>query len=129
MKGFSLNKASKAIFKQNKEKGFHDGKLERGTYLMLIVSELSEALECDRKEMRCSKRDIRKALTLLKNGKNEEFLKFYRERIKETFETEIIDSIMRTLDLCGLLNIDIESLIELKMLYNKSRPYKHGKTY
>jgi NTP pyrophosphatase (non-canonical NTP hydrolase) len=49
--------------------------------------------------------------------------------IKDTVEDELADVIIRTLDLCGYLGIDIEKHVELKMRYNESREYKHGKNY
>ena len=76
--------------------------------LMLVVSELGEAME-----------------TLRKNGlqiNNNEF-------IKDSFSDEIADAIIRLFDLCGQLNIDIEKCIKWKHEYNKSRPYKHGKQF
>jgi NTP pyrophosphatase (non-canonical NTP hydrolase) len=49
--------------------------------------------------------------------------------IKNTVEDEIADVLIRTLDLCGWLGIDIEKHVEWKMRYNESRKYKHGKKY
>jgi hypothetical protein len=44
---------------------------------------------------------------------------------------ELIDCIIRALDtLYSMdLNGDIDSVLQLKMDYNASRPYKHGKAY
>lgn len=44
-----LNFASQEIHKEARNKGFWDSERETGTLLMLCVSELSEALEADRK--------------------------------------------------------------------------------
>ena len=41
--------------------------------------------------------------------------------------TELADTFIRLLDLCGGLGIDIEQEIAKKSEKNKSRPYKHGK--
>ena len=35
----------------------------------------------------------------------------------------------RKLDLCGHLGIDLEAAIDLKMAYNETRPFKHGKRF
>ena len=45
-----LNDAANKIHQNAKEKGFWDEERETGTLLMLCVSELSEALEADRKD-------------------------------------------------------------------------------
>lgn len=67
--------------------------------LMLVVSELAEALEADRKDDRAG------------------------------FREEIADTFIRLFDLCGGMRIDIESEIEKKRIKNQARPYKHGKRY
>lgn len=39
------------------------------------------------------------------------------------------DCIIRICDTCGKYGIDLEKAIEIKMSYNKNRPYKHGKEF
>lgn len=36
---------------------------------------------------------------------------------------------LRIADLCGHLGIDLEAAIDLKMAYNETRPFKHGKRF
>lgn len=69
------------------------------TRLMLIVSEVSEALEAVRK------------------GDN------------ENFKEELADVIIRVCDLAGELSIDLDDEIMKKINKNKDRPYKHGKKF
>ena len=91
--------------------------------LMLIVSELGEAMEAYRKEHYADYEGYNNLL-----DKNIEYENGAFERlIKNSFEDEISDTIIRLLDLCGYMNIDIDRYVELKMKYNESRPYKHGK--
>ena len=94
---------------------------------MLIVSELSEALEADRK----NKHAALNSFNCRKNERSciEDFQADFQELIKDTFEDEIADTFIRLFDLCGALNIDIDTHINLKMKYNKTRPYKHNKDY
>ena len=49
---------------------------------------------------------------------------FFEENVKDTFEDELADSIIRLLDLSAMLDIDIEFHITQKMRYNKTRGYK-----
>ncbi|UZQ52729.1 nucleotide pyrophosphohydrolase [Clostridium kluyveri] len=70
-----------------------------GNMLMLIVSEIAEAQEALRKG------DM------------------------ENFGEELADVVIRTADLCGGLNIDLESEIKKKMEKNKTREFKHGKLF
>ncbi len=42
---------------------------------------------------------------------------------------ELADAVIRIADLCGHLGIDLEAAIDLKMAYNETRPFKHGKRF
>lgn len=42
-------------------------------------------------------------------------------------EEELADAIIRILDLAGYLKIDLDKAVRLKMEFNKSRDYLHGK--
>ncbi len=95
--GLSLNEWSKLCHGIAKEKGFWDEERNIGEALMLVVTELAEAMES------------------------------YRVQDNENFKEEIADTFIRLLDLCGGLGIDIEEEISKKCQRNKNRPYKHGK--
>lgn len=45
----------------------------------------------------------------------------------EGIPSEMADVIIRVLHFCGKHGIDIEQIVEEKMAYNRSRPFKHGK--
>lgn len=125
----NLNELAKQFHERSKSKGFWDEPRETGTLLMLMVSELSEALEADRKNRHAS---LFQYNTIIIEGKNENsvvFQSIFEEDIKDSFEDEIADVFIRLLDFIGQRNIDIEKHIELKMKYNSLRPYKHGKSY
>ena len=53
----------------------------------------------------------------------------FEHHVKDTFEDELADAVIRILDLCGAKGIDIEKHIELKMKYNETRERMHGKKY
>jgi len=97
IKGKTLNELSSICHSIAKEKGFWDEERNIGEALMLIVTELAEAMEA------------------------------YRKENKENFDEELADTFIRLLDLCGGLGIDIEEEIAKKCEKNKKRPYKHGK--
>ena len=114
-----LNLAAQEIYQNNREKGFWDNERNVGEMLMLVVSELGEAMEAHRKARFCSK------LTRLENLRPSEF----ETLIKDTFEDEIADTVIRLLDLSAGLGIDLEAHIKAKVQYNKSRERLHGKNY
>lgn len=95
-----------------------------GELLMLVVSELGEALEAHRKN----------TFPLYEMFQSEidegfSFQVVFENHIKDTLHDELADAVIRICDMCGYLNIDLEKHIELKMKYNESREYKHGKQY
>ena len=118
-----LNESSKIILKNNIEKGFNNPNYNIGELLMLITSELGEALESHRKGKFSDWSSFEEELAQL--GEFDSF----KKHIKDSFEDEIADAIIRLLDLVARLDIDIEKHINAKVEYNKSRPYLHGKNY
>lgn len=94
-----INDLVKAAHENAVEKGFWDNPREFGTLIALIHSELSEALEAD------------------------------RHGDKEHVTEELADVAIRLGDLCGALDINIESAILAKMEKNRGRERLHGKSY
>lgn len=47
----------------------------------------------------------------------------------EGFPIELADAVIRIADLCEQLEIDLQSACELKMNYNETRPYLHGRKF
>ena len=97
MSRLNLQEWSKTCHRIAREKGFWDKERNVGEALMLIVSELAEAMEA------------------------------HRNQDEENFREELADTFIRLFDLCGGLKINIEEEIIKKAEKNKGRPYKHGK--
>jgi len=119
----TINNLVKDAHEAAVDKGFYKADRNIGELLMLVVSELGEALEAHRCGRMCGD-DIQ----LFYHAFNTDN-KDYENNIRGTFEEEIADTFIRLADLCGYLNIDIEKHIKAKMAYNKTRPEKHGKDY
>ena len=118
----TINNLVKTAHDAAVKKGFYKSDKNIGELLMLIVSELGEALEALRSLRLC------RVWFPVSDSFNYS-VEDYEKNIRGTFEEEIADTFIRLGDLCGYLNIDIEKHIKAKMFYNRSRPEKHGKEY
>lgn len=105
-----LNEMTKEIHENAVQHGWWDDPRSFGEVVALCHSELSEALEEDRKG---------NALVWMHpiSGK------------PEGVAVEMIDCVIRILDWCGHMGVDVEEVMRIKHEYNKTRPYKHGKNY
>jgi NTP pyrophosphatase (non-canonical NTP hydrolase) len=98
--------------------------------IMLVVSELSEMMESLRnsKITECDSSVI-DDLRLQFEENPELFYMRFVHHIKDTFEDELADVMIRLGDLIGKLGIDIDSHIELKQKFNSLREDMHGKKF
>ncbi|WP_101690737.1 hypothetical protein [Dysgonomonas massiliensis] len=121
-----LNKLAKEVFEANKAKGFHDEERSNETLLMLVITELSEAVEADRKNKRAKlerynrKQESRNPLSDL--PRTRAFQADFEQTIKDTVEDELADAVIRLLDLAGLREMPIQ--YELNIGEDKKLSYK-----
>ena len=126
----NINELCKKQYKMMLDKGFNGKNFAQD--LMLIVSELSEALEADRKGKDARKVPAHPEKMLLDRiGHTEEdaWKMFYKSYIQNTIQSEIADALLRIMDLCGRYDIDIDTHVAIKSYYNSLRGHKHGKKY
>lgn len=116
------------VHKNSAEKGFWDGPQNIGEKLMLIVSEAAEALEADRKDHYVENPYLT-AKDVLSIGDDAAFKSAFELAVKNSFEDELADVVIRVFDLCGAKCINIEAHILAKHRYNQMRAHKHGKKY
>lgn len=128
----NVKEISKEIFEVNKANGFWDKPRNFGELLMLVTSELGEALEAHRKDnVKADPTYINKMLSEDCDWQNSafSFKSAYEKCIKGSVDEEIADAVIRLLDMCEGLGIDLEWHIRQKLEYNKTRGFKHGKLY
>lgn len=183
----NLNELAHKIHESNKLRGFDVAQDNIGQSLMLIVGEISEAMDAHQ----CGRFTKVEDLEYCRDAVGDALEYYFEKLIKNTFEGELADIVMRTLDFCAAFGVDIENEykrtnvcyydnigemllycteaitaykkttlvcetlkrvhlarpikiaekiafhhginlekhIALKMRYNETRPYKHGKRY
>jgi NTP pyrophosphatase (non-canonical NTP hydrolase) len=124
-----LNASAQIIFQSNKAKGFWDKERNVGELLMLVTSELAEAMEAHRKGKFANWENYSGFCLQSDYNRNTFDPTSFGHYVKDTFEDEIADAIIRLLDLSAGLGIDLEKHIDAKVLYNESRPKLHGGLY
>lgn len=121
----NLNELAQQIHENAKAKGFWDETRNTGEIFMLIVSELAEALEADRKGKRA---DMKKFAVGHDGSITDEqwFPLAFQASIKDTFEDEIADVVIRILDWCSYDKIDIdERLLKISRISFSKNLYKN----
>lgn len=100
---FNLNDLGRQIYQINVDNGFYEKEEGFPARIALMHSELSEALEADRKNLMDDKLPHRTGI-----------------------EVELADALIRILDCAAHMNLDIDGAVYEKMEVNKKRGYKHG---
>ena len=125
----NLNEQRDEAFRIASEHGWHDTELSDEHWLMLVVSELCEAVEADRKNRHADRlafeRDTTRALRDLHltgdSYKTYESSAF-NNYVKDTVEDELSDVVIRCFDLAGLRQIDLpESLTPTQPMLERTR--------
>ncbi len=106
----NLNDIAKQIHENAKSKGFYDEPRNTGELFMLMVSELGEAMDADRKGKRADMAGFTVTLGGLHiNQYNEGYVKWaYDGHIKGSIEEELADAVIRIMDFCAFYEINID---------------------
>ena len=106
---------TKVCYENAKNKGFHPKKdtereivSDAHQLLMMIISEIGEALEAYRTGKRANLDSFERTLSIYQsngdimfNDQNEAFIEAFEENIKDTFEDELADILIRLFDYYG----------------------------
>ena len=106
----SFNELRDKAYKMACDHGFHKEDLSDEHFLMLVITELSEVVEADRKDRWANKEsyELLSASSIERTGNKEYFNEVaFNHNIKDTVEDELADTVIRLMDLAGLRNINI----------------------
>ena len=122
-----IEKACKAAHKLAREKGWYETERKPAELMMLMVSEIAEAME----EVRNDKPKVyQKIPSAFVDGAGIEVLPghfAWSDSLKPEGEAiELADLVIRLFDYCEYRGIDLGCAIELKMAYNAKRDHRHG---
>ena len=115
MSKIDLNALRDRAYKNACEHGFHDEELSNEHCFCLVISELMEAVEADRKNRHFDKEKYKIGEYAECQGwltNEEKFINVFNRYIKDTIEDELSDAVIRLLDLAGLHNIEL-SIMDL----------------
>jgi NTP pyrophosphatase (non-canonical NTP hydrolase) len=147
LKESPLDQLAKAVYRINRDNGWFDPDAPQrtvGDELMLIVGEVAEAHEEDRKGKRGDERYYTWVFPAGTVDQEYRDTKAYitecmdtgipvdpkrvpvRFRKPEGIPSEMADIVIRVLDFCYRYKIDLEEVLLEKLAHNKTRGYRHG---
>lgn len=118
MKNIDLNQLRDRAYQCALDHDFHEQELSNEHFLMLVITELSEAVEADRKGRRADKEAM---IDTIEGGGWH--WGFFEEFVKDTVEDELADAVIRLLDLAGLRNIDINDRVILAYIVSERKTF------
>lgn len=117
----NLNELRNQAYRNAVVHGWHKENLSDEHFLCLVISELMEAVEADRKNRHASVKFFNhsidyalRELHLTEHNLSNYFFNSYKENIKGSVEEELADACIRLLDLAGLRCIDLSSFQQVE---------------
>ena len=101
----NINELRNQAYRNAVVHGWHEENLSDEHFLCLVISELMEAIEADRKGKHANKERFDYYMSL-KERSDDEFIYAFKCNIKDSVEDELADGCIRLLDLAGLRNVD-----------------------
>lgn len=119
----NLNKLRDKAYQCAIAHGWHEEEHSNKHWFCLIISELMEAVQADRKGRRANVAMFKEwqgnSLPLSQETQTKRFKEDYEAYIKDSMEDELSDACIRLLDLAGLKNIDIPYYFD-EFIYDSS---------
>lgn len=109
-----LNRLRDEAYATACNKGFHDGKHSDEHYLMLVITEIAEAVQADRKGLRADRERYDYAVD---RGMCSDMEECFEKYIKNSIEDELADIVIRLLDFCGMRGINLRRYLPIEMYF------------
>ena len=102
----NFNELRDKAYKCACDHGFHEKEISDETYLMLIITEIAEAVNADRKNHHAYLEEFNKIYTVTDFG----FIAKFEGYIKDSVEDELADVSIRLLDFAGVRGYNIANI-------------------
>ena len=112
MNNINLNELRNIAYKTACEHGFHDKRFSEEHFLCLIILELMEAVEAERKGKHADRESFKSSYEDEEPHDDVNFKYCFEKYIKDTIPDELSDAVIRLLDLAGLRGISLETVSE-----------------
>lgn len=109
MNNINLNELRNRAYKTACEHGFHDKELSNEHLLCLVVSDLMEVVEADRKGKRADRESFKSSYEDEEPHDDVNFKYCFEKYIKDTIPDKLGNAVIRLLYLAGLRGISLES--------------------
>ena len=126
----NLNKLRDKAYQCAVAHGWHEENLSDEHFLCLVISELMEAVEADRKGKHADtihfNQEMDYCLRELKVfGENYDkaFIDMFEYYIKDSVEDELSDAFIRLLDLAGLRNVDLSAIQQVEYPFESNETF------
>lgn len=106
-----LNKLRDRAYRCACEHGFHDKEYSDAHFLMLVITEISEAVEADRKGKHARIMEYNNWINKFHSDKEKAFISDFECYIKDSVEDELSDVVIRLLDFAGLKKVELNRII------------------
>ena len=121
-----LNKLRDRAYSIAKEHGFHEKEQSDETYLMLIITEIAEAVNADRKGHHADMPSFNRIITQDSPNLNDQeyyaicYKRDFETWIKDSVEDEIADVAIRLLDFAGAKKIYLDDIFSYDIQYGRA---------
>lgn len=105
----NLNELRDRAYKTACKHGWHEEEYSNEHFLCLVISELMEAVEADRKRMHAFRTPFEDFICRFTTDPDHAYKVAFDEYIKDSVEDELSDAVIRLLDLAGLRQYDLSA--------------------
>ena len=115
----NFNELRDKAYKCACDHGFHEKEISDETYLMLIITEISETVNADRKNHHAYLEEFNKICTVTDFG----FIAKFEGYIKNSVEDELADVVIRLLDFAGANKLNLNDVIIMQYVVTKKKTF------